>query len=287
MGTTMDEDDEGEGRQLTVLGNDRLNELEVSYEELAEEKGLLTEEQLHQLTVRDVVRLTEDQFATVRSDLLVTKIKELIDQALKADEILRINDFSARYRLYAEQAQDREMEAGAVEIRLKARRRLGLMILASEKAEGGKPYHTGSGADPVDMSPTRAPTLAEWGIKGKRLPDESRKLARIPADDWPRHVSKILDKVRNPTKPKSPKLEPMADPSEGPNLGVAAAILSSIRKDIFSRKLRMIIRADAANLRKECEAMIDALDGVWDDIEEEGVVDVKPSTSATLDAEGL
>jgi hypothetical protein len=285
MSTTVDEDTD-DGRQLTVLANDRLAELELEYEELAKEKQHLTKEQLHQLTVRDLVRLTEDQFATVRSDLLVTKIKELIDQALKADEILRINDFSARYRLYAEQAQDKEMEAGAVELRLKSRRRLGLMILASEKAKGGKPYHTGSGADPVDMSPTRAPTLAEWGIKGKRLPDESRKLARIPADEWPRHVSKILDKVRNPTKPKSPKLEPVADPSEGPNLGVAAAILSSIRKDIFSRKLRRIIRADAANLRKECEAMIDALDRVWDDIEEEGVVDVK-SSSTTLDLEGL
>jgi hypothetical protein len=53
----MDEDDEGEGRQLTVLGDEQLDELEVSYEELAEEKGLLTEEQIHRTvdgrTVRD------------------------------------------------------------------------------------------------------------------------------------------------------------------------------------------------------------------------------------------
>jgi hypothetical protein len=132
----MDEDDEGmadEGRQLTVLGN----------EEPADPTEL-TEEEIHQLTVVDIVRLTEDQLTTIRSDLLVTRAKDLIEQAAKADEILKINDWSARYRLLAEQAEDRTMEAAAVEIRERARRRLGQMMKASEKAKGGRTYHTGS-----------------------------------------------------------------------------------------------------------------------------------------------
>ena len=49
------------------------------------------------------------------------------------------------------------------------------------------------------------------------------------------------------------------------------------------RLLRLRLSRPKANLIDA--AMIDALDGVWDEIAEEGVVDVKPS-STTLDAEG-
>jgi hypothetical protein len=49
--------------------------------------------------------------------------------------------------------------------------------------------------------------LAEYGIK-KRLAHESRQLARIPDDDWEKHVSKITGKILNPPpKPKSQKLD--------------------------------------------------------------------------------
>jgi hypothetical protein len=112
------------------------------------------------------------------------------------------------------------------------------------------------------------------------------EISRMSAEDWEHHVSETVDKIRKPRpKPKTP--ETVTDPGEEPNLSVAAAILSSIRKDIFSRKLRGLIRADATNLRKECVAMIDALDAIWDAIQKEGVVDVKASTLSTMDLEGL
>jgi hypothetical protein len=277
----MDEDDEGmadDGRQLTVLGNEE-----------PEEPAELSEEEIHQLTVVDIVRLTEDQLTTIRSDLLVTRAKDLIEQAAKADEILKINDWSARYRLLAEQAEDRTMEAAAVEIRERARRRLGQMMKASEKAKGGRTYHTGSGADPVHRPPTIAPTLAEYGIK-KRLAHESRQLARIPDDEWERHVSKITGKILNPPpKPKSPKLEDVAETGEGMNLGLLTIIMSHACKDILNHKAlrstpRRIIRAELAKLRDVNDAMADAIEEVWDDLEEEGVVDAK---SSTLNLEGL
>ena len=289
MGTTADEDtDEGmtdEGRQLTV--SDRLAELGLDDEELAKEQRGLTEEQIRQLTVTDIVRLTDEQLATVESDLLVTRAKELIEQSLKADEILKINDWSARYRLLAKQALDRTMEADAIEIRERAKRRLGLMILASPKAKGGEHYHTGSAPGPVGMAPSRAPTLAEYGIKGKRLQHEIRVAKKMPDDEWERHISKIRDKILNP-KPKSPKLETVAAPSEGVNLGIAYAVVITANKDILNHKSHKgkITRAEVDKLQKAYEDGLDIIAEVYDAIEEEGVVNVK-SSSTTLDAEGL
>jgi hypothetical protein len=288
MGTTVDEDtDDGmadEGRQLIVLGEGQV--VKVSEEELAKERAKLTDEQLKQLTVVDMVRLTEDQLMTVRSDLLATKAKELIAQAARSDEILKIMDWTARYRLLAEQAMDREMEADAVEIRLQSVRRLGLMLAAVEKAKGGRPYHTGSAPDPVDIAPSRPPTLAEYGIKGKRLQHEIRVAKKMPDDEWERHISKIRDKILNP-KPKSPKLETVAAPSEGVNLGIAYAVVITANKDILNHKSHKgkITRAEVDKLQKAYEDGLDIIAEVYDNIEEEGVVDVKPSS--TLDLEGL
>ena len=166
---------EDTGQQLTVLVSGQL--IEFDEDELAKERARLTDEQVRQLTMRDMVRLTDDQLATVRSGLLVTRAKELIAQAVRSDEVLKIMDWTARYRLLAEQAEDRTMEAEAVEIRLQSVRRLGLMIAAVAKAKGGQQYHTGSEPDPVD--PNRAPTLADYGIKGKRFQHEIRVAGRM------------------------------------------------------------------------------------------------------------
>jgi hypothetical protein len=283
MGTTMDEDDEGEGRQLTVLGNDELDELEVSYEELAQEKALLTERQIHQLTVVDIVRLTDEQFAMVDKDLLVTRARELIEQAAKFDEVKGIGDMAARKRFYAQQMNDKRAEVAAVAIQLRAKRRLGLMLAASPKAKGGDHYHTGSGADPVD----RPATYKEIGIKSKRAQNELRVISRMSADQWDRHETKILENIQNP-KPKSPKPEPVVAPDEGVNLGIAYSVVITANKDILNHKAHKgkITRADLDKLRKAYEDGLDIIEEVYDDIEEQGVVNVK-SSSATLDLEGL
>jgi hypothetical protein len=278
---------EDTGQQLTVLVSGQL--IEFDKDELAKERARLTDEQVRQLTMRDMVRLTDDQLATVRSGLLVTRAKELIGQAARSDEILKVMDWTARYRLLAEQALDREMEADAVEIRLRCVRRLGLMLASTPKAKGGQHYHTGSEPDPVDMAPNRPPTLADMGMKTKRIQHEIRVAGRKSDEDWDQHVTKVRAKITNPPpKPKSPKLEPVADPSEGPNLGMAYVVVTTTNKDILNHKLHKgkITRAHLDKLQKAYEDGLDIIAEVYDAIEEEGVVDVKPS-STTLDAEGL
>jgi hypothetical protein len=163
----------------------------------------------------------------VESDLLVTKAIAFIEQSLKFDEVLGIGDWAARKRLYAKQMNDTTLEARAVAIRLRAQRRLGLMLAVSPKAKGGQHYHTGSGEDPVN----RPATLKEIGVKSKRAANNLREFGRMTADQWDQHEAKILDNIRNP-KPKSPKLDPVVAPSEGVNLGIAYAVVMTANKDI-------------------------------------------------------
>jgi hypothetical protein len=85
---------------------------------------------------------------------------------------------------YARQAKNRQLEIDASEIRFRAERRLGELIVAHRKlvglAKGGQPYRsTGSEAGPVE----RPPTLAEAGID-KKLSALAQKYAGISAEDF-------------------------------------------------------------------------------------------------------
>jgi hypothetical protein len=145
------------------------------------------------------------------------------------------------------------------------------MHAASDKAKGGRPYHTGSGANPVG----RPATLEEWGIKGKRLANEIRQLAKMPGDEYQKHEDKLAGKILNPPEPKSQKPELAVDPGERMNLGLVAIIIGNADEDIRNHKSRKITRAQVAIVQKKAEALLDTIEEVWDEIKEEGVVDVK------------
>jgi N6-adenosine-specific RNA methylase IME4 len=105
-------------------------------------------------------------------------------EARSVDEVKDIRDRAMAMRLYAKQAKNKDLEADAFELRVRAERRLGEMI-AEQKATyglatGGQPYQrksTGSAAAPVAAPP--APTLAETGID-KKLSARAQKLNAIP-----------------------------------------------------------------------------------------------------------
>src|SRR5690348_9670449 len=97
------------------------------------------------------------------------------------DEAREIRDRATAMRVYARQAKDRTLEAGAFEIRSRAERRLGELLLAQKASvgfnEGGRPLKkTGSSSEPV----FRAPTLAAAGID-KKLSMRAQRLALLSA----------------------------------------------------------------------------------------------------------
>jgi len=111
--------------------------------------------------------------------------KHALAEAKSVDEVKKIHDVGAAMKAYAQQAQDKQLEIDACEIRIRAERRLGEMIRHQKEtvglATGGQPYQhkpTGTHAEPVDR-----PTLADVGIS-KKLSSRSQAIANIPECDF-------------------------------------------------------------------------------------------------------
>lgn len=134
------------------------------------------------------------------------------DQACKAlaeaksvDEVKELRDQSEAMRAYARQANNKQLEVDAAEIRLRAERRLGELIRAQKETVGlrGPQHHKGGGSkgsrrEPLPDAP---PTLAEAGID-KKLSSRAQKLAAVPEPefegmlgDWRERVSSENERV--------------------------------------------------------------------------------------------
>jgi N6-adenosine-specific RNA methylase IME4 len=96
------------------------------------------------------------------------------------DEVLEVRDEAERMRLYARQAKDRDLMANAMEIQLRAERRLGQMLKSAKDAgqidRGGRPPEkTGTSAEPVSTF-----RLSEVGVD-KKLSAKAQHIAQLDA----------------------------------------------------------------------------------------------------------
>lgn len=114
-----------------------------------------------------------------------------IAEAKRVDEVKKIRDVSIAMRAYAKQAHNHDLEADAIEIRMRATRRMDQMRVEQKAtiglAKGGKPY-TGSRKDPVK------PTLADAGIN-KHLADEGRKLGALSDREFEKAITVARESV--------------------------------------------------------------------------------------------
>jgi hypothetical protein len=94
----------------------------------------------------------------------------LLAEARSVDEVKQIRDIAIALKVYARQAKNKQLEADAWEIRIRAERRVGEMM------ENGKEDRCGHGGPRV--SPEPLPTLADNGI-GKGLAHRARKLFKL------------------------------------------------------------------------------------------------------------
>src|SRR4051812_16242874 len=94
-----------------------------------------------------------------------------IAAAKSIDEVKEIHDRAEAMRAYARQAKNRELEVDAAEIRMRAERRLGELIIAQKTTVGLRgPEHSkggGSKGSKREPPPEAPPTLAEVGIDKK------------------------------------------------------------------------------------------------------------------------
>jgi N6-adenosine-specific RNA methylase IME4 len=113
-------------------------------------------------------------------------------EAVAVDEVKDILDVAVAMRAYAKQAKNREAEANAVELRMRATRRLDALIQAQKKtvglAKGGRPTKTGLSENPV------LPTLTMQGID-KNLAHQARKLGAMTDGEFEHEVKDAREHV--------------------------------------------------------------------------------------------
>jgi hypothetical protein len=121
-------------------------------------------------------------------------------EAKSVDEVLKIRNVSVAMKAYAKQANNHEMEAVAIEIRMRATRRLDEMRQEQKAtlglAKGGgdqRSDHRGK------KSPGGPPTLTEAGIS-KDLAKKGRKLGAMSKDEFEDAVQDARDKVNRTVK---------------------------------------------------------------------------------------
>jgi N6-adenosine-specific RNA methylase IME4 len=112
-------------------------------------------------------------------------------EAKAVDEVKDIRDQAVALRVYAKQAKNRQLEADAFEIRLRAEKRVGEMMEAQPKA---KPPGANQYVDRVSEKPEAPATLAEAGID-KNLANRARKLHALPSSEFERVVSEGRDAI--------------------------------------------------------------------------------------------
>jgi phage N-6-adenine-methyltransferase len=120
-------------------------------------------------------------------------------EACSVGEVKDVIDKAVALKAYARQAKNKDLEADAFSIRVRAERRLGQMIAALRDAgllaKGAREPGTSRGTTRVEEKPTSI-TFTEIGID-KNLADRARKSAAIDEAAFEGRVSKGREKIQS------------------------------------------------------------------------------------------
>jgi hypothetical protein len=108
-------------------------------------------------------------------------------EAKAVDEVKDIRDQAMAMRLYARQAKNRQLEADAFEIRLRAEKRVGEMMASGKDDRASVGGDRDGKSDGFSENPSK-PTLAEAGID-KNLANRARRLHALSAPEFERVIA--------------------------------------------------------------------------------------------------
>lgn len=135
-----------------------------------------------------------------------------LSEARAVDEVKDIRDKSEAMRVYGRQAQNKRLEVDAAEIRIRAERRLGELLLEQKNggglARGGRPVETPR--EPRGVMPT----LSQNGISYD-LSARAQKLAAVPTEVFESEVSDWRGRVEAENARVTTRLEQAADKVAG------------------------------------------------------------------------
>jgi protein gp37 len=135
-------------------------------------------------------------------------------EATRIDEVKNILDIAVAIRAYAKQAKNRDAEANAVEIRMRATRRLDEMRRAQEATIGLNRGLSGSKVTGGSRTPVKdgRPTLASQGID-KSLAKQARVLGALSDESFETVVADARDKVARAVRKVVQDIELQHEPS--------------------------------------------------------------------------
>jgi N6-adenosine-specific RNA methylase IME4 len=118
--------------------------------------------------------------------------RSALAEARSIDEVKDIHDKASAMRAYARMANDNQLEMDAAELRLRAERRLGIMLSEQKRTLGmAKPGPKKIGSD---QEPNSSPTLAEVGID-KKLSARSQKVGGIGEQAFEAVVANVRQRI--------------------------------------------------------------------------------------------
>jgi hypothetical protein len=122
-------------------------------------------------------------------------------EAKAVDEVKDLRNKAEAIRAYAKQAKNKQVETDAMEIRIRAERRLGQLIIAQKETIGlnvgtrgaGRPKKGGSFEEPPKKDDR--PTLADVGVD-KKLSSRAQNLAALSSDQFETEVIEWRERVQ-------------------------------------------------------------------------------------------
>jgi hypothetical protein len=166
------------------------------------------------------------------------RAKAALATCRRVDEAKEIRDKAAGMVAYAKMANDHSLEADAIEIRMRATRRIDELIKAQDATVGLNKgtLRRGLEANPRDDRPT----LDSQGIN-KNLANEARKLGALSADEFENAVTRKRNGVAKrklvPGSKRTPKKKTAADIDTAQVRGAIVALLKTCDRDPDFRTL--------------------------------------------------
>ncbi|MBN8987447.1 MAG: hypothetical protein J0H42_04325 [Rhizobiales bacterium] len=128
--------------------------------------------------------------------------RKALAEAVAVDEVQEIRSQAEAMRIYARQASDRDLEVQASQIRFRAERRLGELIILQKETIGLNAGSRGqlkgrddSGGAVSEQPEDARPTLAETGID-RKLSSRAQKVAAMDAADFEQALERHAQEVR-------------------------------------------------------------------------------------------
>lgn len=140
---------------------------------------------------------------------LFAHAKEALAAAVRIDEVLDVRDAAERAKLYARQAKDRQLQADAAALIVRAERRLGEILVAikadGQMSAGGRPSTSNitepeTGSDDAPVFDQTSFTLADLGIS-KHLSSRAQQLAALDEGIFEEELEAKREKILSTDAP--------------------------------------------------------------------------------------